>query len=146
MEVTESAYADSPQRIINVVEELRHAGFVIYMDDFGSGYSSFNTLQQIPIDVLKLDMKFLSGFTTNNKSRVVLSSIVHMAKELGIPVIAEGVETREECDYLRSIHCKYIQGYYFSPPLSEAAFTRLLDSLPPQDEAAAAACRQPENV
>jgi len=94
------------------------------MDDFGSGYSSLNILKSMPVNVLKLDMNFLSGEGDIEKGYCILRSIVQMARELDLSIIAEGVETKEQADFLHSIGCDIMQGYYYSPPLSAEEFER----------------------
>ncbi|MBP5330816.1 MAG: EAL domain-containing protein [Lachnospiraceae bacterium] len=110
IEITESAYIDSPSHLISSLEKLREAGFCIEMDDFGSGYSSLNTLKDVPFDLLKLDMKFIDDNSTNSKGGSILSSVVGMSKRLNLPVLAEGVETRAQAEYLMSIGCLSMQG------------------------------------
>lgn len=127
IELTESAYTESPELLAEAAGRLREAGFIIEMDDFGSGYSSLNILKDIDIDILKLDMKFLSGGPESRKGEIIVSSIVNMAKKLRIPVIAEGVETKVQADMLLSFGCTYMQGYYFSKPLPESEYEKLLD-------------------
>lgn len=117
LELTESAYMDNPDAMREIVKSLQEKGFLVLMDDFGSGYSSLNTLKDIAVDVLKIDMKFLSGNDENERSERILSSIIRMAGWLSIPVIVEGVETAHQVDFLRSIGCGYIQGYFFARPM-----------------------------
>ncbi len=121
LEITESAYMENPDQLINVVEKLRARNFTVEMDDFGSGYSSLNTLKDVPVDILKLDMKFLSrGNSARGGS--ILSSVVRMAHWLRLPIIAEGIETHEQADYLKSIGCTCMQGYYFARPMPVSEF------------------------
>ena len=117
LEITESAYMDNPQLLINSVKRLQESGFQIEMDDFGSGYSSLNTLKDVPVDMLKLDMKFMQDGENANRGGSILSSVIRMSNWLKLPVIAEGVETKNQADYLKSIGCVYMQGYYFSRPI-----------------------------
>lgn len=117
IEITESAYTDNPKQLLETVAKLRDKGFIVLMDDFGSGYSSLNTLKDISVDVLKIDMKFLENFENSNKTGCILQSIVKMAKRLGMSVIAEGVETSNQLDFLKSIGCDRIQGFYFARPM-----------------------------
>lgn len=124
LEITESAYNDNPTQLLRTMKILQDSGFIILMDDFGSGYSSLNTLKDIPVDTLKIDMKFMEGFETSNRAGNILTSVVRMAKWLGLPVIAEGVETKTQVDFLRSIGCESIQGYYFSEPLPIPEFEK----------------------
>lgn len=98
------------------------------MDDFGSGYSSLNILKDIPVDQLKLDMDFLKGSYDSPKGRAIVSAVINMAKALGLTVIAEGVETREQAEMLAEFGCDQMQGYYFSKPIGEAEFAQLLQA------------------
>ncbi len=117
LELTESAYTNNPQAIMVMMEKFQNAGFSILMDDFGSGYSSLNVLKDIAVDILKIDMRFLSDTDKQGRSENILASVVRMAKWLDMPVVAEGVERREQVDFLRSIGCEYVQGYYFAKPM-----------------------------
>lgn len=125
IEITESAYNDNPTLLLETVSKLREKCYPVLMDDFGSGYSSLNTLKDIPIDILKLDMKFMQGFEKNGKVGTIVTSVARMSKWLNIPMLAEGVETKEQFDFLASVGCAYIQGFYFSRPVSEEEFSRL---------------------
>lgn len=126
IEITETAYNDNPAQLLETVNKLRENGFPVLMDDFGSGYSSLNTLKDIPIDTLKLDMKFMQGFENNDRVGTIVTAVSRMSKWLDIPMLAEGVETKEQYDFLKSIGCAYIQGYYFSRPVPEDQFTELI--------------------
>ncbi len=126
VEITESAVMASSSLINDVVKALHDKGYVVEMDDFGSGYSSLNVLKDIELDVIKLDMLFLSEQTTSNRGGTILSSVVRMAKWLDMPVIAEGVETVKQADFLRSIGCDYIQGYLYSRPIPADEFEEIL--------------------
>ncbi len=125
LEITESAYVENPIRMIGIVRELQKSGFFVEMDDFGSGYSSLNMLKDVPVDLLKLDMKFLSGDETG-RGGSILNSIIRMAKWLNLPVLAEGVETAVQAEFLKSIGCELVQGYYYARPLPAAEFEELL--------------------
>lgn len=138
LEITESAYMENPTQLIQVVEDLHDNGFCLEMDDFGSGYSSLNTLKEVPVNVLKLDMKFIASDTkdlkdgkNNTKGGNILSSVIRMANWLHLPVIAEGIESKEQADYLKSIGCFYMQGYYFARPLPIEKYEELLTNLSP---------------
>mgnify|MGYP002624471538 CR=1 FL=1 len=126
LEVTESAYTDNALQIIDTVSALRSFGFKIEMDDFGCGYSSLNMLTSMPIDALKLDMKFIRNICTNPKDYRLVGIIIDIARLLEVPVIAEGVETREQMELLKAIDCDIIQGYYFSKPLPAEEFEKLI--------------------
>ncbi|WP_297829588.1 EAL domain-containing protein [uncultured Desulfovibrio sp.] len=110
-----------------MVLELKKRGFRCSLDDFGAGFSSFNVLKDLPIDVLKLDMLFLRKSRDLARERIVVSNIIAMARELGVRTVAEGVEHAEEVDFLRSRGCNMVQGYVFARPMSEAEFNALLD-------------------
>ena len=126
LEITESAYTEDPEQIISITRQLREAGFVILMDDFGTGYSSLNMLKDIQIDVLKLDMGFLKSSDYSAKGGNILTAILKMAESLKMQTIAEGVETKEQVEFLKSIGCKYVQGFYYSKPLPVDEFEKLI--------------------
>jgi EAL domain-containing protein (putative c-di-GMP-specific phosphodiesterase class I)/PleD family two-component response regulator len=113
VEITESIMA-SDSYIQHEIERFRLVGYEVWMDDFGSGYSSLNTLKDYKFDELKIDMAFLSNF--NDVSRTIISSMVRMAKSLGLKTLAEGVETKEQMEFLKSIGCEKVQGYYYGKP------------------------------
>ncbi|MBQ6322337.1 MAG: bifunctional diguanylate cyclase/phosphodiesterase [Lachnospiraceae bacterium] len=117
IEITESAFVDDTEALDRAIELFREAGYKIWMDDFGAGYSSLNNLKSYQFDVLKIDMNFLREFETNPRSHVILASIVNMAKELGMHTLAEGVETQEQYDFLRSIGCEKLQGFLIGKPV-----------------------------
>ncbi len=141
LEITESAYMENPEQLINVVETLRKRGFCVEMDDFGSGYSSLNTLKNVPVDILKLDMKFIANGTpqpgeddaSSYRGGMILSSVVRMANHLNLPVIAEGIESKNQADYLKSLGCFQMQGYYFARPMPSEKYEELLMALPPAE-------------
>ena len=126
LEITESAYTEDPEQIITITRQLREAGFVILMDDFGTGYSSLNMLKDIQIDVLKLDMGFLKSSDYSAKGGNILTAILKMAESLKMQTIAEGVETKEQVEFLKSIGCRYVQGFYYSKPLPVDEFEKLI--------------------
>lgn len=126
LEITESAYTEDPEQIITITRQLREAGFVILMDDFGTGYSSLNMLKDIQIDVLKLDMGFLKSSDYSAKGGNILTAILKMAESLKMQTIAEGVETKEQVEFLKGIGCKYVQGFYYSKPLPVGEFEKLI--------------------
>lgn len=117
LEVTESAIASDLTSLGDHIKEFRDEGYQVWIDDFGSGYSSFNNLQTYDFDFLKIDMNFLRNFDKTPKTKVILASIVDMAKKLGIHTLVEGVETQEQYEFMKKIGCELIQGYYFSKPL-----------------------------
>ncbi len=126
IELTESAVFGSSQHTNSVIDKLHSCGYLVEMDDFGSGYSSLNVLKDIDLDTIKLDMQFLREEKAGNKGGTIISSVVRMAKWLNIPVIAEGVETVEQADFLKSIGCDYIQGYLYSKPLPEDKYLEIV--------------------
>lgn len=127
LEITETAYMENSEQLIEVVKKFQKMGFCVEMDDFGSGYSSLNTLKDVPVDILKLDMKFLEERKMHEKrGRIILDSVVHMAHWLELPVIAEGVETEFQADYLKNIGCELIQGYFYARPMPVTEFEELL--------------------
>lgn len=127
IEVTESAIAAGADFLGKHIKKFRDAGYEVWMDDFGAGYSSFNNLKDYDFDVVKIDMGFLREFETNQKSRIILASIVNMAKELGIHTLAEGVETEEQYEFLLKIGCEKMQGYLFGKPKPVSEFVRSVD-------------------
>ena len=126
LEVTESAYTDNAKQFLSVVEDLRNEGFEIEMDDFGSGYSSLNMLSAMPVDVLKMDMKFVRNIEHNETDRRLVTLILDIAKYLHVPVVAEGVETEGQLKILKDAGCDIVQGYYFSRPLPAEEFEGLI--------------------
>jgi diguanylate cyclase (GGDEF)-like protein len=117
VEITESALTEQQNFLQKAMSSLHENGYSIWLDDFGSGYSSLNVLKDYQFDVMKIDMKFLSGFSSNNKTRTILKNIVGLTKQLGMTSLTEGVETSEQFEFLRSIECNRVQGYYFSKPV-----------------------------
>lgn len=126
LEITESAYMDDPEQLNEIIEHLRSEGFKIEMDDFGSGYSSLNMLADVPVDVLKMDMRFVQNLKSSKKQETMIRLVMDIAKYLDMEVIAEGVSDQSQVDFLRSVGCDIIQGYYFSKPLSEEEFVNHL--------------------
>ncbi|MBR1798075.1 MAG: EAL domain-containing protein [Clostridiales bacterium] len=127
LEITESAYSEDAGKLIEVVESLRHRGFKVEMDDFGSGYSSLNMITTLPIDVLKLDMKFVRNMGKDDKSLKLVELIIDIARFLDVPVVAEGVETEEQLNTLKKMGCEIIQGYYFSKPVPAEEFVLFIE-------------------
>ncbi len=127
IEITESAYTDAKHKIIDTVNKLRKYGFIVLMDDFGSGYSSLNMLKSVPIDVLKLDMRFLD-IQENEQERGtgILESVINMARQMQLPMIVEGVETRHQENLLKNLGCNYAQGYLYFRPMPNEEFREML--------------------
>ena len=123
IEVTETAYSMVASNNRNVLLNMKNIGVKFYLDDFGSGYSSFSTIR----DYDKLDMGFVQKIGTTARANAVIQAIIDMAHAIGSKVVAEGAETKEQVDALRDMKCDYIQGYYFSKPLSEEEFEAVLN-------------------
>lgn len=117
LEVTETALFDDRDRMISVLKAMKKEGIKLSMDDFGSGYSSLNTLKDMPFDVLKIDREFFSEAVTSDSSTLILHKIIEMADGLGMEVICEGVENEQQVELLRSIGCRRVQGYYYAKPV-----------------------------
>ncbi len=128
IEITESSAIGGMDLVSQALDDLHGYGYLVEMDDFGSGYSSLNILKDLDIDIIKLDIRFITG-GIGGRGGTILSSVVRMAKWLETPVIAEGVETMEIADYMKSIGCNYIQGYLYSKPIPEAAFIEMVKTL-----------------
>lgn len=126
VEITETTFADGYAKLNEVVCGLKDLGCIIEMDDFGSGYSSLNMLDEVYADVLKIDMRFLKNQSNGRNNDSILNFIIKLAKNLGMDIIAEGVETKEDLEKLVSMKCKYGQGYLYSKPLSREKFEKLL--------------------
>lgn len=127
IEITESAYTENNNRISHAVNTLRNRGLVVMMDDFGCGYSSLNMLKNIPVDVLKLDMRFLQfKEEEKQKSANILEAIVNMAGLLHLPIVVEGVENESQEKFVQKLGCRYIQGFYYYKPLPIKKFEELL--------------------
>lgn len=125
-EITESAYMNDQGKLTERIMMLKNLGFRIAMDDFGSGYSSLNSLKDIPLDVLKLDMGFLRGGTNISRGNEIIAHILEMAKALSLKIVAEGVETKEQADFLTERGCDVIQGYYYAKPMPLSEYAERL--------------------
>lgn len=127
IEITESAYAEDEEHIVATVNRLREKGFVVMMDDFGSGYSSLNMLKSVPVDILKMDMRFLEiNEVEEEKGIGILESVVNMARQMRIPIVVEGVEMQTQENLLRKMGCSYTQGFYYYRPMPVADFEEIL--------------------
>lgn len=133
LEITESAYKDNPQDLLNAINAFQERGFRILMDDFGSGYSSLNMLKDFCVDILKIDMKFMNDLETSERAGNILFSIIQMAKALQMETVAEGVETKKQFEMLAGMGVDGIQGYYFSKPVPEEEFVERLQLEQQQD-------------
>ncbi len=127
LEVTESAYTENAEHMIDLIKRLRGKGFEIEMDDFGSGYSSLNMLSSMPVDVLKMDMKFVRNIEQSEKDFRLVEVVLDIAKYLKVPVVAEGVETQRQLEMLRDAGCRLVQGFYFSRPVPPEEFEKLIE-------------------
>ncbi len=125
LEVTESAYTENSKQIIHTLNKLRKMGFLIEMDDFGSGYSSLNMIYELPINVLKLDMKFMQA--NNQDLEKVMKFVIGLAKSLNLSTTAEGVETKEQVELLKRMGCDTVQGFFYSKPIPESDFIKLIN-------------------
>lgn len=122
IELTESLVTDDLENLLKIMERFRSKGFTVSIDDFGSGYSSLNLLKDLPVQIIKIDRAFLSQSSDTYRGQTIISSILHMAKLLGICTVAEGVENEEQIHLLRSMGCDIAQGYYYSKPLPRDEF------------------------
>ena len=128
--ITESALVDDIGYMTKQIERFKDLGFTVWMDDYGSGYSSPVVLQTIPFDLIKIDMLFVSQISERKSGKIIITELVRMAMALGLDTIAEGVETKEQMEFLKEVGCTKLQGYYFSKPLSlEEIFEREIRSL-----------------
>ena len=127
LEVTESAYVQDSRNMMTALQKLREKGFRILMDDFGSGYSSLNMLKEAPIDEIKLDMRFLSDADPYDRAEKILGTVIAMGNEMGLSVLAEGVETREQVEMLIGDACYKAQGFFYSRPIPVDAYEKMLD-------------------
>ena len=126
VEITESAFVEDGNDVIPVVTKIRDNGFKVEIDDFGSGYSSFNTLIDLPFDVLKIDMQIIKSMDRNPKVKEIIKMLINLSKTMDSITVAEGVETKEQCDFLKESGCDVVQGYYFSKPLPIEDFEELI--------------------
>ncbi|MBO4635639.1 MAG: EAL domain-containing protein [Clostridiales bacterium] len=137
IELTESAFFDNQDLMIKTIMKLKERGFLVSMDDFGSGYSSLNSLKDMPLDILKLDAGFFRDITDNDRSEIVVSEAIRLAKNLRMKTVAEGVEEKHQVDFLATEGCDMIQGYYFARPMPASDYeSRLKGKIAPvgQDE------------
>ncbi|MEG0650532.1 MAG: EAL domain-containing protein, partial [Oscillospiraceae bacterium] len=126
IELTESAVFLDGENMIEIMQNIKDAGFLISIDDFGSGYSSLSTLKDLPVDFVKIDKIFLDCAVNDTKGGKILESIISMTKWLGLSIVAEGVETQEQCNFLRGAGCDIVQGYFYSRPLPIEQFEEMV--------------------
>ncbi len=122
LELTESAFFDDKQVLLNTVKKLREFGFAVSMDDFGAGYSSLNSLKELQLDVLKIDADFFRGVDEVERGMLIVSEVIDLAKKLNMKIVAEGIESREQVDFLTQQECDLIQGYFFAKPMPVEEF------------------------
>ncbi|MBO6261240.1 MAG: EAL domain-containing protein [Bacilli bacterium] len=127
VEITESALTNETDTLKNTINRLHEKGFTIWLDDFGSGYSSFNVLKDYDFDVLKLDMAFLIGFNGNEKAKALIKSVISLAEQIGMKTLCEGVETAEQAAFLEEASCGRLQGYLYGKPLSYEELMKKID-------------------
>ena len=127
LEITENLFMEDVDELFDEMGALKRCGFNIMMDDFGSGYSSLNMLRNAPVDTLKIDRFFLDEIMSTDRGKIIVESSVRMAKQLGLAVIAEGVETKDQLDFLESIGCDKVQGYYYSRPVPVEEFEAFME-------------------
>ena len=133
LELTESAFFDDKQILLDTIKKLKEYGFKVSMDDFGAGYSSLNSLKELPLDIIKLDAQFFRDIEDKKRADLIVCDTIKLAKKLGMQIVAEGIETREQVDFLAEQHCDLIQGFYFAKPLpinefEEKAFDTATDN------------------
>ncbi|MBR3251606.1 MAG: EAL domain-containing protein, partial [Erysipelotrichaceae bacterium] len=122
LEITETCLLEEPKESNKIITRLKDRGFLVEIDDFGKGFSSISMLKQIHADVLKVDMSLLQEINSKTRSRIILKSIINMAYELGMDVITEGIETKEELSELLAMGCRHFQGFYISKPIPISEF------------------------
>ncbi|MEZ5482431.1 MAG: EAL domain-containing protein, partial [Porticoccaceae bacterium] len=125
-EITESLFMTGNKAVTENFEILRRGGVNFSIDDFGTGYSAINYLRKYPVETLKIDRSFIAELGISAQAETLVKVIIQMAKTLGISVVAEGVETEKQLDYLRDMGCDYIQGFYLARPMDKAAFQAFL--------------------
>nr|MCR5774021.1 EAL domain-containing protein [Lachnospiraceae bacterium] len=126
LEITETLFTEDTGSLYSIMQELKNVGFTIEMDDFGSGYSSLNMLKDAPVDVIKIDRFFLDEVIDTKRGKIIVANSIKMSKELGMRTIAEGVETKEQAEFLRNSGCDIAQGYFYSKPIPTEEFEALL--------------------
>lgn len=125
IELTERIMFRETNKIVSIIKEIKKIGIKVSLDDFGAGYSSLNILKNIPIDIIKLDKLFLDKRDISEKGKIVIKNIINMANELGLEVVAEGVEFLEQSQFLKSVGCEVVQGYLYGKPMTIREFEKL---------------------
>lgn len=126
IEITEGALENNTEKIINIINEIKNAGFYVSIDDFGSGYSSLSILKDMPADIIKIDKEFLSETIDSVKGKKIINNIIKMSKELKLEIVAEGIETKEQAEELNTMGCDIAQGYYFAKPMTLENFENII--------------------
>ena len=126
LELTETTIMEDPEDAIATMNQLRDEGITMSLDDFGTGYSSLSYLRRFPIDTLKIDRSFVTDIDTNSANQEIVKAMIGMARSFGMQTLAEGVERVEELDFLFDLGCDHVQGYYFSRPVPDTDFQKLL--------------------
>ena len=129
IEITETVMMTEAESRMAILSKFRDSGFIVEMDDFGSGYSSLNQLKDMPLDVLKIDMKFLSKAQDNAKAETILRNVLRLSSDLGLFSLTEGVETEDQYKMLNDMGCNLFQGYYFAKPMSVTDYEKLCNEL-----------------
>lgn len=128
LEITETVYYDNQDVFLDTLEKLKNSGYTLLMDDFGSGFSSLNMLKNTPFDILKIDRNFLDETIITDKGKKIIDHTIKLSNDIGIEIVAEGVETKEQAEYLLQCGCNTAQGYYYSKPVSLDEFERLFNT------------------
>ena len=126
LEITESVFFQDMERLVAIIKQMRDLGFVISMDDFGAGFSTLSLMKSLPVDVIKLDGSFFLKSELDDKNKAVIAAMLHLAENLGFEVIAEGVEKKEQVDFIRGQGGRLVQGYYYYKPMPADEFEKLL--------------------
>lgn len=125
LEITESMVTHNPARMVAILTEIKNMGVRLAIDDFGTGYSSLAQIKHFPIDTLKVDRSFIRNVPEDSEDQAIIEAIISMGKTLSLTVVAEGVETQEQMNYLKEHSCNEMQGYYFSKPVAAEKFADL---------------------
>jgi EAL domain-containing protein (putative c-di-GMP-specific phosphodiesterase class I)/GGDEF domain-containing protein len=136
IELTESAFFDDKKVMLATIRKLKEYGFLVSMDDFGSGYSSLNSLKDMPLDILKLDAGFFRGENDNDRAEIVVSEALQLARKLNMTTVAEGVEDQAQVDFLAAEGCNMIQGYYYAKPMPKEEYELRIGAPAPQRQPA----------
>ena len=128
IEITETVMMTEAENRMAILNRFRESGFIVEMDDFGSGYSSLNQLKDMPLDVLKIDMKFLSSSKNSQKAEIILRNVLKLSGDLGLFSLTEGVETEDQYNMLSQMGCNLFQGYFFAKPMTVDEFEKICEA------------------